>query len=77
MMSGKKGLIAEFVATLISVRNSPQGHYLRSRLTSAFCGSLLISAIPHERLPLRLRITAAERRSVLCHRKHNLVLCCS
>ena len=32
MMNGKSGLIADFVATFNSVRLSPQGHYVRSRL---------------------------------------------
>ena len=40
MMNGRTGLIADFVATFNSVRLSPQGHYVRSRLTSTFCGSL-------------------------------------
>ena len=39
-MNGKNGLIADFVATFNSVRLSPQGHYVRARLTSTFCGSL-------------------------------------
>jgi hypothetical protein len=40
MMNGQNRLIADFVATLNTVRLSPQGHYGRSRLTSTFCGSL-------------------------------------
>ena len=40
MLNGQNGLIADFVATFTSVRLSPQGHDVRSRLTSTFCGSL-------------------------------------
>ena len=40
MMNGKNGLIDDFVAKFNSVRLSPLGHYVRSRLTSTFCGSL-------------------------------------
>ena len=40
MMNGQNRLIADFVATFNSVQLSPQGHYVRSRLTSTFCGSL-------------------------------------
>ena len=40
MMNGKSGLIDDFVAKFNSVRLNPLGHYVRSRLTSTFCGSL-------------------------------------
>ena len=40
MMNGQNRLIAGFVTTFNSVRLSPQGYYVRSRLTSTFCGSL-------------------------------------
>ena len=39
-MNGQDRFFADFVATFNSVRPGPQGHYVRSRPTSTFCGSM-------------------------------------